>query len=239
MVTVPTSPRESRRISEVAREQSFDKGYRQVARLAAEIEAHTGCTLESRRALDFGCGVGRVALPLAERCEHVYGLDISPLSLRQAELNAKRMNRDNVEWMDARRLPELAGKYDLVESLLVFQHIPSREGQRIFAQLVGGLAPGGVGAIEVALRPQRPLTGLLRSFSKSLAPGKGLARMLREWNWSYAYMLMHSYSLNGLGALLEQAGVTDWHARWHHNDGSHQAVTIVFRKSETRAGLSD
>jgi 2-polyprenyl-3-methyl-5-hydroxy-6-metoxy-1,4-benzoquinol methylase len=196
------------------RERFFDGARPQIESLAARIQAHTGGTLDSRRVLDYGCGVGRMALPLAERCQHVYGLDVSPAVLREADDIAKRMELTNVEWMDAGRLAELSGCYDLVLSFFVFQHIPSRKGERIFAELVDGLRPGGVGAIHVTLR-------------------SGLRRLDR----SFLYMMTNSYSLNRLGRLLAEAGVTEWHAKMHPAPTSangarpsHDDVTIVFRK---------
>jgi 2-polyprenyl-3-methyl-5-hydroxy-6-metoxy-1,4-benzoquinol methylase len=195
------------------RERFFAKGYTQVANVAAEIEAHTGCTLDSRRALDFGCGRGRMAIPLAERCERVYGVDLFPGALRQADDNAKRMNVSNVEWLETSRLDELSGRYDLVVSFWVFQHIPSREGERLFAQILRGLSPGGLGAIHFTLRPDRPAT---------------------RPDAAYLYLLMNSYSLNRLGGLLAQAGITDWHVNWHTSRAAdkhpYPAAVIIFRK---------
>jgi SAM-dependent methyltransferase len=201
-------------LDEAARERLYEGGYQQVAALAERIEAQTGRALDdSCRVLDFGCGVGRNALPLAERCEYVYGLDVSPAVLREADRTAKQRNLSNVEWMDAGRLAELNGRYDLVVSFFVFQHIPSREGERIFTTLVRGLRPGGVGAIQVTLRPS-----------------------FRSLNRSYLYRLTNSYSLNRLGRLLAGEGITEWHARLHPRRGpatkrpSYDDVTLIFRK---------
>jgi 2-polyprenyl-3-methyl-5-hydroxy-6-metoxy-1,4-benzoquinol methylase len=200
-------------MDEAERERFFEKGSEQVATLAARIEAQTGCTLESRTTLDFGCGVGRNALALAERCEHVYGLDVSPAVLREADRNASFRNLTNVEWMEAGRLAELHGRYDLVVSFFVFQHIPSREGERIIDSLVRGLRPGGVGAIHVTLPP----------------PFRSLDR-------SYLYRRMNSYSLTRLGKLLADASVTEWHAKLHSrpvagtSERSYEEATLIFRK---------
>ena len=218
---------------EAAREHFFADGSEKVARLAAQIEGYTGCTLESRRALDYGCGEGRLALPLAQRCAHVYGLDVEPEVLRQADRNAKGLNVSNVEWMDAGRLAELSGQYDLVISVYVLQHIPSREGERIFTALVRGLRPGGVGAIHVTIRPSRPLAGLFHWTGKSARSAYNPLNVIRALDWSYPYQLMHSYSLNRIGRLLAEEGVTEWHARWHGLTSawrSYETVTIIFRK---------
>jgi SAM-dependent methyltransferase len=214
------------------RERAVDTGYKQVARLAMAIETHTGATLESRRVLDYGCGWGRLALPLAERSEHVYGVDVSPAVLAEADNNAKGMNLSNVEWFEAGRLAELRGRYDLVLSMLVFQHIPVREGERIFAMLVGGLRPGGVGAINVILRPSRPLSGSLRWTGRSVPRTYNPVKLVRGWDWAYPYMLRNSYSLNRLGKLLADAGVTEWHTSFTPGATrrSFDAATIIFRK---------
>jgi trans-aconitate methyltransferase len=214
---------ERRRVDGPERAQFFEMGQRQIAKLASDIEAHTGCTLKSRRALDYGCGIGRLALPLAERCEHVYGLDVSSSTLQEADLNAQRANLTNVEWMDAARLGELSGQYDMVLSKEVFQHIPSREGERIFAMLLRGLRPGGVGAIHMPLRPDRPLAGFLGH--RKTAEGAAYRP-----DFSHLYMLMNTYSLNRLGRLLADAGVTEWHTKWHGRLKAYDAVTIIFRK---------
>jgi 2-polyprenyl-3-methyl-5-hydroxy-6-metoxy-1,4-benzoquinol methylase len=200
-------------MDEEARERFFRKGSEQVDTLAARIEAHTGSTIESRRVLDFGCGVGRNALPLAERCEYVYGLDVSPAVLREAERRAQGRNLTNVEWMEAGRLAELDGRYDMVISFFVFQHIPSREGERIIDTLVRQLRPGGVGAIHVTLPP----------------PFRALHR-------SYLYRRMNSYSLSRLGQLLADSSITEWHANLHSrpvpgtDERSYEEATVIFRK---------
>jgi SAM-dependent methyltransferase len=132
--------------------------------------------------------------------------------------NAALRNVSNVEWMGADSLAELSGRYDLVISQFVFQHIPSREGERILATLLRGLRPGGIGAIHLPLRPDRPLAGLLR--------------WTRKLDWSYPYMLMNSYSLSRLGWLLADGGVEEWHLRHvaPERTGQSYDVTIIFRK---------
>jgi SAM-dependent methyltransferase len=221
---LPEASYDKRRLDGEARERLFDTGAKRVARLASEIEAHTGRTLDSCRALDFGCGQGRLSLPLAERCQHVYGVDVNPSALEEAKANAAEANLTNVEWLQTARLAELDGKYDLVLSMWVFQHIPSREGERIFATILRGLRPGGVGHVHFTLRPSPLLSQLFRRSGKSVG--------LTQSPWSYAYLLTNSYSLNRLGKLLADNGVNEWHARWHH---PYPAATLIFRKPDPAA----
>jgi len=230
VLSIPQSPEPPLRVEGEARERFFERGRRQTARLAAELEEFTGCELKSRRALDFGCGVGRLTLPLAERCAYVYGTDISRAKLAEADRNAKEADVTNVEWLEPELIPTLSGRYDMIHSVLVFQHIPSREGERIFSELLHGLAPGGIGAVQVTLRSSRsapPTPAPAASASR----GKGAMRLVRSLDLAYPYMLLHSYSLNRLGGLLADAGVTDWHVRWSARSGGYQPVIIFFRKA--------
>lgn len=194
-----------------ALERFFATGAEQISRLAPEIERLLERPLQSARALDYGCGMGRSALPLAEWCEHVYGLDISDSALLEAAAHAERSGRHNVEWLQAERLPELAGAYDIVFSMWVFQHIPSREGERILTELIRGMRPGGVGVIHLTLRfAFNPLD--LRHLVKN------------------GYLMMNSYSLNRVGDLLAHENVTDWQAKWHARDAE-PSVTLTFRRA--------
>ena len=223
-------------------EDVLERGYKRVASLAEAIERATGATLEGRHALDFGCGVGRIAVPLAERCERVYGLDLSPAILAHTRANAERMNVGNLETMQAERLGELAGRYDLVISLNVLQHIRTRDGERIFAQLLGGLRPGGVGFINLTLRPRRPLLRVLRHTWRAQGqwrPRRKSHRLnpldvLGVVDFSYAYMMRRSYSLNELGRLLAEAGVNSWQVEYNRNseDWGYDSVALVFAKDD-------
>jgi trans-aconitate methyltransferase len=224
----------------ISRERAVETGYKQLARLASTIEAHTGAALEGRRALDFGCGWGRLAVPLAERCEHVYGVDVSPAVLAEAERNAQRGEVENVEWLQVDRLAELSGRYDLLISVLVFQHIPVRQGERLFATLVEGLRADGVGAVNLVLRPHDPRRELLRVVRGSLplARGRGDGEAHRngagsQTPRSYVRTLLGSYSLNQIGRLLADAGVRSWSVELMRapSSSSFDTATVFFRKS--------
>lgn len=222
----------STRMDDTTRERFFQTGRRHVAEVTAMIEAHAGSDFRPRRALDYGCGVGRLTLPLAEHCEHVYGVDVSPSMLREAERNASRMSLGNVEWVAAEKLAELHGRYDLAHSFLVFQHIPVHEGERILATLARGLRAGGVGVIHLTLRPTHPLGGLFHWTMKSVPFAYNLFNLARGREWSYPHMQMNSYSLNRIGGLLANAGIAGWHTRLLAGSSptAYDGAVILFRK---------
>jgi ubiquinone/menaquinone biosynthesis C-methylase UbiE len=216
-----------------ARERFFETGRRHVDEVIAAIEAYTGNDFQPRRALDYGCGVGRLALPLAERCEHVYAVDVSPSMLREAERNASCMGVTNVDWVAADGLAGLSGRYDLAHSFLVFQHIPVREGERILSTLARGLRPGGVGVIHLTLRPSHPLAGIFHWTMKSVPFAYNLFNLARGREWSYPHMQMNAYSLSRVGSVLGNAGITEWHTRFMAGTTptAYDGAVITFRKS--------
>lgn len=96
------------------------------------------------RALDFGCGTGRIAIPLSRQCE-VVGVDVSPSMLAEAQRNSTG-NATFVLSDD--ELSRVEGKFDLVHSVIVFQHIPIARGMHITEKLLSLLNPGGYAVLH-------------------------------------------------------------------------------------------
>ena len=65
------------------RDEFFASGTAFVTDLLARYQHHCG-ELPRGRALDFGCGVGRLTLAFAPHFAHVDGLDVSPSMLAEA-----------------------------------------------------------------------------------------------------------------------------------------------------------
>jgi SAM-dependent methyltransferase len=96
------------------------------------------------RALDFGCGVGRLTRALAPHFKNVVGIDISQSMLRQAEaLNPPPNCRFVLN--DSDSLPFPASQFDLIYTALVLQHVPDKDSiRRYIAEFVRCLKAGGL-----------------------------------------------------------------------------------------------
>jgi ubiquinone/menaquinone biosynthesis C-methylase UbiE len=94
------------------------------------------------RALDFGCGMGRLADALARYYEAVIGVDISDEMLRLARENSRS---GNIEFVQALGSPirEPDGSFDLVYSTIVIQHIAHPFNLEAISDLFRLCAPGG------------------------------------------------------------------------------------------------
>ena len=126
---------------------------------------------ERRRALDFGCGVGRLSLPLASRFETVTGVDISEPMVVAARRRAEEAGIANVRFgLDGE--PSLtAERFDLVYCALVLQHQPDGAVALALARrLMDLVGPGGALVLQAPthiaararIQPSRRLYALLR-----------------------------------------------------------------------------
>lgn len=81
-----------------------------------------------RRALEIGCGPGRLMLPLAPHFTEIHGVDISEEMIRLARRRlsgAPNAFAHHAPASDLRAFPDES--FDFVYSYAVFQHIPARE----------------------------------------------------------------------------------------------------------------
>jgi SAM-dependent methyltransferase len=98
-----------------------------------------------RRALDFGCGVGRVTRPLSQYFEHVTGVDASPSMIARARALHADLDRCRFVLNQAPHLRQFAdGSFDVVYSRIVLQHLRPWLARRYIGELIRVLAPGGV-----------------------------------------------------------------------------------------------
>jgi len=123
----------------------FATGVVEVADLVRSLD-ELGRPLGRRRALDFGCGVGRLTQALCGHFEECVGVDIAPSMIRLAKRynrHQRRCRYDVNDTIDLRRFED--GCFDLVYSNLVLQHMRpelARGYVREFLRVVnvGGLA---------------------------------------------------------------------------------------------------
>lgn len=159
--------------------------------------AEINCGFLARgRALDFGCGVGRLLLPLARRFRHATGLDISDAMLAETARNAGKAGIGNIEL--AHGPAELApgDAYDFIHSVIVLQHIPTARGEALIAALLSRLARGGVAMLHVNLRLKRGRFRALGSWMRrQFTPLNMLANLVNGRRWNEPMMQMNEYSL--------------------------------------------
>lgn len=151
------------------------------------------------RALDFGCGAGRVTQALADRFDTVVGVDVSePMLAKARELDRTdgrcTFVRNTAD--DLSMFPD--DEFDLAYSSLVIQHLPPAEGRRFVSEMARVVRPAGAVIVQVASRPKRNVKGLLFRY----APNSLLRFGQRHVLGYPAPMRMQAVSADDLAASL-------------------------------------
>jgi SAM-dependent methyltransferase len=192
------------------REAFFASGEADIARIFDLIN------FAPKSALDFGCGVGRLTRALAKRVDRVAGVDAAESMLRIA-----RENVPNATF--SRTIPN--ERFDLIVSLIVFQHIPVPRGEALLDELLSHL--DGVAALHFTFR--RP-GSFLRRFARAIRARVPLVhriaqRMRRER--PMPYMQMNEYDLDRVLAIMRRHGCADPRIIPTNHGGIEGAIVIA------------
>jgi len=124
----------------------FDTAREQAHGLEMEIERLPPASPRARRALEIGCGPGRLMLPLSRHFGEIHGVDISSQMIARARANLAAVPHAHPHHAPNCDLAAFADdSFDFVYSFAVFQHIPSRDV--VFGYLRESwrvLKPGGI-----------------------------------------------------------------------------------------------
>ncbi len=214
------------------KEDFFQSGHEHVAHIWKEFENGFGVTPEPRRALDYGCGVGRVLLALAEKCGTVVGVDISPTMLDKTQKNCAERNVTNIELQTVSDFVAAeAETYDLVHSYIVLQHIDPKVGNDLISKMIERLVPGGVGVLHVTYFDPSPLGRKLRFRIYRDAPFvHRIMNAIRGKN--EPIMPMYEYDLGVIFRTLHENGCGSSFVRL--SDHGWLGALIFFRKEEQK-----
>jgi SAM-dependent methyltransferase len=215
----------------------FASGERHVEHVYRFIKTNIQPNFQPVKVLDFGCGVGRIVVPLAQRSQAVVGIDVSPGMLEQARENCARYGASSVRLLHFDELDSLEpASFDLVHSFIVFQHIPVARGELILRRLANLVAEGGVGAIHFSYCNTNP-SSVLRSSLKALRQRVGLvngfANIVRRRPFFEPQMQMNSYSINRIFDILIDAHCSNVHVEFSNHGGFHGAMLYFEKRNRT------
>jgi SAM-dependent methyltransferase len=206
------------RMSDEDREAFFASGEADVAHIFELIDRPD---FTPRSALDFGCGVGRLTRALTKRVERVTGVDIAPSMLRIARENAP----------NAAFSPTIPNdRFDLILSLIVFQHIPTRRGEALLDELLGRLEIGGAAALHFTFRrPGSSLRRVARALRARVPLVHRITQLLRRER-PMPYMQMNEYDPERVLAIMRGHGCSEPRIVPTNHGGIEGAIVIAERE---------
>ena len=145
----------------------------QLKRLPAKANRRT------YRALEIGCGPGRLVKPLSRHFGEIHGVDVADEMIRLARERLSDIPHAHFHATDGASLPQFADEsFDFIYSYAVFQHIPSRDVVLEYMREIRRLLkPGGVfhGQFNGVAPPATPTPGAA-SASRPMISTLSLAR---------------------------------------------------------------
>lgn len=182
----------------------FQSGEQLVDWMLQTVEDRLQPEFAPMSALEYGCGVGRLAVPLAHRAGRVTAVDVSPTMLEHASQHLQRHGVRHVELLAPDALFSAPRKFDLVTCYLVLQRMPPREGLDLLRALLGLLGSGGIGIFHL---PYRDTGGTLRAAARAVrarVPGANVAaNALRGKPLREPFMPAHVYALDDVAAIVD------------------------------------
>jgi SAM-dependent methyltransferase len=223
--------------TESARQEFFATGERYMGSIIGTIRQHFEPAFRPTRALDFGCGVGRLTLPLARCAESVVAVDVSESMMATAAENAKQLGISNITFLKSDdTLSRVTGRFDFVHSFIVFQHIPPTRGYQIFQRQIDMLNDDGIGALHFTYAYDEPVSfgrRFLTSAQHAVPAVRALTNLLKGRPMSEPIMQMNQYDVSRLLHQLEKSGCHEVHLRFTetsvHQRGFY-GVILFFRK---------
>jgi ubiquinone/menaquinone biosynthesis C-methylase UbiE len=130
-------------------EEFFATGVREIGHVLAYLD-ELGVTPERGRALDFGCGVGRLSQALAEHFDEVVGVDISSSMVRTADEHNRHGERVRYVVNTAPDLSLLPERHvDFIYSNITLQHMPGAAAEGFVRDFFRVLRPGGIAVFQI------------------------------------------------------------------------------------------
>ena len=215
-------------LNEHAKSEFFRSGEEHIDFIIRVIKQHLDANFCPKRSLDFGCGTGRLVIPIAKRFGHVVGVDISKSMLQEAR---RMCQAYNVEFIESDgELSKVNGKFDFVHSYIVLQHIPVRRGVKLFERIIELLADGGVAALHFTYF--RDISFIRKSLcwiQKKIPLMSNLANLVKGKPFSNPHIQMNDYNMNRIFELLQKRGCGHVYIHFTNHCG-HLGLIVFFQK---------
>jgi 2-polyprenyl-3-methyl-5-hydroxy-6-metoxy-1,4-benzoquinol methylase len=208
----------------------FASGESVVSWMLGVIDAGLSPQFAPMSVLEYGCGPGRLALPLARRPGSVTAVDRSPVMLDLARREAGRHGLGHIVFQAPSELFAAPRTFDLVVCYQVLQRLPSHEAKTLLDRLLGMVGPGGVGVFQWPYRTaDSSLVGASRWLREHLPGANILANVARGKPAAEPFIPTHTYDLEEMLPAFDSRVFPSTHVVLEHHDRLDYAIVLAHR----------
>jgi len=233
--SILTDPRFLRaRLTPEAEREFFASGEAIVSWMLGVIDAGLVPQFAPMSILEYGCGIGRLALPLARRPGSVTAVDRSPVMLDQAKKEAGRRGLEHITFETAGELFASRRTFDLVVCYHVLQRMRRTDALELMRRLLALVGTGGVGVFHWPYRASDgALVGATRWLRETVPGVNPLVNVVRRKPAGDPFIPTHTFELTEGLAVLEDAGAELTHVALERHQNLDYAVAFVRAKALT------
>lgn len=224
-------------LDEATRAEFFESGMAHVRALFGAIERREGGVWRPGTTVDLGCGVGRLAIPLACNSDQVIAVDVSPSMLMEVERNCKSYGVTNLNAvLSDDTLSKVPERVDFFHSYLVLQHIPAARGMRLIREMTGRICEGGYVGFQVYTSCNaNPWLRAIVRLRYVFKPLNWLRNIIRKRPIFEQPMQLHVYPLVALFRLLRENGFVEVEVFLDTEDGGNFDSAFLLAKKQGEA----
>jgi SAM-dependent methyltransferase len=208
------------RLDDAARARFYESGEQDIARVLQYFDADFGARPRGGRALDLGCGVGRLTRVMAGIADEVVGYDVAPSMIAIA----RQVTPANVTLTT--EFPK--GPFDWINSYIVFQHIPPKEGLALLDACLAAVGPSAFLSLQITgwrdgKLPSRTLPSMAaRWFERwrHRQPGVSAEPLIRMYDYDFGEILKR-LTAHGFGRVVTH----------HTQHGGHHGAWFIARRT--------
>ena len=216
--------------------QFFASGDSLISWMLGVIDAGLAPQFAPMSTLDFGCGIGRLALPLARRPGSVVAVDRSPVMLDFARAEAERRGLGHIVFQTPAELFSAPRTFDLVVCYHVLQRLPRTEGLAVLRRLFGAIGADGVGVFQWCCRARSPLPVRASRWIRQRVPGvNGALNRFRGKPAGEPFIPTYVYATEEMLAEFEAAGFNPVHVTIERHEDVDYAIAVARKSSVATA----
>ena len=221
-------------LTEEARQQFFLSGENYAQEVVKNIREKIVLNFHPHEAIDFGCGVGRILIPLSKYCDKIYGIDVSDGMIQETAKNCDQMGVTNFEVVksDGDSIG-IDRQVDFIHSFIVFQHIPVKKGMHLFKELLNHLRDGGVRVVHFTyIQTGSALSRFLYRLFTSSKIISGFWNVVKHRPISYPVFEMNKYDKNELLRFLQECCCHNLVIKFINRGRKYLGVLPFFQKEQ-------